>query len=144
MSGGRRLLALGTAGLLTVACAGDGTGLEVGNGGGAVTLSGDVQPIFTANCARSGCHAAPSPQEGQDLTDGQAYASIVNVASHELPTMDRVTPGDPDDSYLVHKIQGTHVAVGGSGARMPFGGTRLPQNQINLIRSWIQQGALNN
>lgn len=145
MSYGRRLLAFGTAaGILVMACAGDGTGLEEGNGGGGTSFSGDVQPIFTANCALSGCHAAPSPQENQNLTAGQAYANIVNVSSMQLPTMNRVTPGEPDSSYLVHKIQGTQVFVGGSGQRMPFGGNRLPQSQINTIRNWIQEGALNN
>src|SRR5512134_2809689 len=49
---------------VVAACVGDGTGLdENGNPIGtpppddSVTLSGDVQPIFTANCAVSGCHA---------------------------------------------------------------------------------------
>ena len=47
-------------------------------------------------------------------------------------------PGNPDNSYLVHKIEG-RAAV---GARMPLGGAPLPQASIDLIRQWIQDGAL--
>jgi hypothetical protein len=107
-------------------------------------LSADVQPILTANCALSGCHAGGNPQQGQNLSAGQTFANVVNVASNELPTMDRVEPGQPDSSYLVHKIQGTHLQVGGSGDRMPRGRSPLSQGDINVIRAWIQAGATSN
>lgn len=133
------------------ACAGDGTGLdENGNPIGSrppdsgVTLSGDVQPIFTANCAFAGCHAGTNPALGQNLSSGQAYASIVNVASQEAPALKRVLPLLPDSSYLVHKIQGTQGTVGGSGGRMPLGGAPLGENEIATIRAWITAGAPNN
>ena len=129
---------------LFAACNGDGTG--VGNGGTTTgaTLSGDVQPILTTNCALSGCHAGTSPQEGQNLSAGQTFSNVVNVPSNELPTMRRVQPNQPDSSYLVHKIQGTHVSVGGTGDRMPQGRTPLSQSDINVIREWIQNGATAN
>ena len=133
------------------ACPGDGTGLdENGNPIGtlpppdAVTLSGDVQPIFTANCAFSGCHAGSSPALGQNLSAGQAYASIVNVTSQEVPALKRVLPSSPDSSYLVHKIEGTQGSVGGSGGRMPLGGAPLTGEEIATIRAWIAAGAPNN
>jgi mono/diheme cytochrome c family protein len=134
------------------ACPGDGTGLdEFGNPIGTVlppadtvTLSGDVQPIFTANCAFSGCHAGNTPALGQNLSAGQAYGSIVNVPSQEAPDLFRVHPSFPDSSYLVHKIQGTQGSVGGSGGRMPLGGAALSADDIATIRAWISAGALNN
>lgn len=134
------------------ACPGDGTGLdENGNPIGmtmpstdTLTLSGDVQPIFTANCAFSGCHAGSSPALGQNLSAGQAYGSIVSVPSQEVPALLRVHPSFPDSSYLVHKIQGTQGSVGGSGVRMPLGGPALTPEQIATIRSWIAAGAPNN
>lgn len=107
-------------------------------------FTADVQAIFNTSCAfANGCHAGPSPQQGQDLSAGNAYASIVNVASMELPTMLRINPGDPLSSYLVHKIRGTHLSVGGQGVRMPFGG-QLTQNEIDIVRAWVQNGAPNN
>ena len=137
-------VAIGVFLLASVACAGDGTGLDGDDGGGEVTLSRDVQPIFTGNCALSGCHAGSSPQEGMSLAAGQAFSNVVNVAARELPSMNRVTPNQPDDSYLVHKIQGTHLDVGGSGSRMPLDRSPLSQSDIDLIRDWIQAGAQSN
>ena len=131
----------GLAVLTGVACAGDGTGLELVSGTGQVTLSGDVQPIFTSSCALSGCHAGTNPQRGQNLSVGQTFANIVNVPAMELSTMNRVTPGEPDNSYLVHKVQGTHLAVGGTGFQMPLNRSPLTQTEIDLIREWIAAGA---
>jgi hypothetical protein len=79
-----------------------------------------------------------------NLSAGQALSNTVNVASNELPSMDRIEPGQPDLSYLVQKIQGTQAGVGGSGGRMPLGGQSLTQSQIDLIRAWITGGATNN
>ncbi len=111
-------------------------------GGDQVTLSGDVQPIFTSNCALSGCHAGTNPQQGMNLSVGQTFANVVNVQAMELSTMNRVTPDEPDNSYLVHKVQGTHLNVGGSGNQMPLGRSPLSQTDIDLIRAWIEAGAL--
>ncbi len=133
--------------VLSLGCAGDGStfvepGDDNGNGN-SPEFAADVQPIFTANCALSNCHAGSNPVEGMNLGDGQAYANIVNVQSNESALL-RVKPGEPDESYLVHKIQGTQGSVGGSGGQMPFGGPALTQTQINLIREWITNGAQNN
>ena len=134
-------VAIGVFLLASVACAGDGTGLD-DIGGDGVTLSGDVQPIFTVNCLFSGCHAGSSPEEGMSLVAGQTFSNVVNVAARQA-SMNRVTPNQPDDSYLVHKVQGTHlnVDVGGSGSQMPLGLSPLSQSDIDLIRAWIQAGA---
>lgn len=78
-----------------------------------------------------------------NLSAGQAYGNTVNVESLERAGMDRIEPGAPDDSYLVHKIQGTQADVGGSGVRMPVGG-QLTQAEIETIRSWIAAGAADN
>ena len=137
-------VAIGLFLLAGVACAGDGTGLDGDDGGDEVTLSRDVQPIFTGNCAFTGCHAGSSPEEGMSLGEGQTFSNVVNVAARQLTSMNRVTPNQPDNSYLVHKVQDTHLAAGGSGSRMPEGQPPLSQSDIALIRAWIQAGALPN
>ena len=106
-----------------------------------VTLSQLQTAIFTPRC--SGCHTGfgTSLPGVQNLTAGNTFTSIVNVPSIEQPSLKRVAPGDPDHSYLVQKIEG---AAGISGARMPFGGPFLAQSDIDLVRTWIAQGALNN
>jgi hypothetical protein len=104
----------------------------------------DVQPIFNGNCAFSGCHAGASSPQGLDLSAGVSYGLLVNVAAGQLPSMDRVEPNEPLLSYLVHKIRGTQGSVGGTGSQMPRGAGPLPDDEINIIRAWVQVGAENN
>ena len=108
-----------------------------------ITLNGDVQPIFNANCAS--CHTGPTSgalPSGQNLTAGNSRANTVNIASIESG-LKRILPSRPDSSYLVHKVQGTHLTrpASGSGVQMPPGGPFLTKAQINVIRNWILQGA---
>jgi hypothetical protein len=97
--------------------------------------------VFTPSCAVSGCHSGPTGNPlptGLDLTTADAsFANLVGVASSQQPAVLRVATGDPDNSYLVQKIEGTAA----SGARMPLGGGALPQAVINDIRQWISDGA---
>ena len=110
--------------------------------GGNVSFSSDVQKVFTANCALSGCHATANPSAGnQNLSAGAAYNSIVNVKSIEMPGYVRVKPFSSDSSYLYMKITG---ASGISGARMPYGKAPLSSSDIQTIKNWIDQGAQNN
>lgn len=141
----RALSAVGFA-FLACSCAGSGEGLDengrpIGESPGAPPPGGAVDfgllqtTIFTPVC--TACHAGGAAPLGLRLESGVSYAMLVNVASVEVPALLRVSPGDPDSSYLVHKIEG-RAAVGG---RMPLGGPPLGQQAINNIRQWISQGA---
>ena len=77
------------------------------------------------------------------LHPGAAYRSLVGVPA-QTAKLQRVRPGSPDESYLVHKLQGTHLDVGGSGLRMPMDGAPLTPEQIEIIRAWISAGAPQN
>ena len=113
---------------------------------GPVSFADDIQPIFSGSCAFSGCHgtSANPASKPMMLSAGEAYDNIVEVTAAELPSMFRITPGSPDESYLIHKIQGTQSDVGGAGARMPRGGSPLSQATIDLIRRWVVEGANRN
>lgn len=102
------------------------------------TLSSIQTNIFSTSCALSGCHAGSSPQQGLDLSAGQARANLVNVSSRERPDLDRVEPGAPDDSYIIHKVEGRSSIV---GQRMPLGRAPLSQDEIDALRTWIGEGA---
>lgn len=108
----------------------------------AVSFAADVQPILTANCAAIGCHTGAFPAGLLNLTAGVAYGNLVAMDSLECPPTDRVAPGDPDASYLVHKLEGAGPCF--MGTQMPQGQPPLPAAQIQLIRDWITQGAPNN
>lgn len=110
-----------------------------------VTLSLDVQPIFSGHCG-FGCHDGDFPFLGQDLSTGHSWASTVNVRSQETPDDScatlRVAPYDSDASYLFHKVSGTHLGgcVNGSGDQMPPG-LPLGSGDLATIEGWILQGA---
>jgi hypothetical protein len=72
------------------------------------------------------------------LDAAHSYAAIVGVPSVENPALDRIKPGDPDNSYLVRKIQGGPNI---SGGQMPLHETPLPQSTIDQIRQWVTDGA---
>ena len=98
--------------------------------------------IFAPSCASSGCHsgpAGPNLPTGMDLTSADAsFASLVDVPSIQMPMTSRVTAGNADGSYLIQKLEGT-AAV---GSRMPLGGPFLDQSTIDVIRAWIDGGAV--
>ena len=56
--------------------------------------------------------------------------------------MPRVTPGAPGRSYLWLKLNGEHLALGAKGWRMPF--FPLAESDLNVIRTWIEEGANDN
>jgi hypothetical protein len=103
-----------------------------------------AQAIFTARCAIPGCHAGGNPQQGMDLSSGNAFRNTVAVRSSELPTLLRVSPGDDDGSYLYQKIiPNGNIAA---GVRMPFGcsgNNCLSDTEIKAIEDWINAGAPN-
>lgn len=105
------------------------------------TLASIQANLLTPNCSVAGCHsgpAGPSLPAGMDLSSEDAsFASLVDVDSMQVPSTRRVATGNADESYLIHKLEGT-AAV---GARMPLGGPFLEQATIDAIRLWIDEGA---
>jgi hypothetical protein len=129
-------------------CAGNGDGLNqngmpitAGNtGSGPITpdLQSIEDNVFTPICSK--CHIGASAPEGLQLDAAHAYNALVGVPSVEEPNFLRVDPGNPDESYMVLKIEG---APGIEGGQMPLGETPLPQATIDAIRQWITNGAPN-
>jgi hypothetical protein len=133
-------------------CAGNGEGLDAngrpltdggggggGGGGGAAGLTPDLKSIqdnvFTPICTQ--CHVGAAAPLGLRLDEASAYAMLVNAPSAEVSSLNRVTPGDPDNSYLIQKLEG-RAAVGG---QMPLNQPPLPAATIAVIRQWIANGA---
>jgi len=87
------------------------------------SFANDIQPIFTQNCAS--CHGG---NQEPDLREGSAYAEIVNG--------EFIVPNDIEASVLYQRLVG-------NGALMPIGNS-LSTTKINLVKSWIENGALNN
>jgi len=100
------------------------------------TLADIHANVFAPSCVS--CHnpAGSASAVGIDFTDtATSHLTLVNVPSAANAMIMRVVPGDPDNSYLVHKLENT----GNVGVMPPTGG--LPQSTIDVVRQWIADGA---
>jgi hypothetical protein len=110
------------------------------------TFSSIQRDIFEAadSSGRPACSSCHNPnggafrQVGLDMSTAGSFDSLVGVSSRQKPGLLRVAPGDPDNSYLVHKLEGRTDIIGG---RMPNRGPYLSDGQIAIIRRWIELGA---
>lgn len=112
------------------------------------TFSSIQQEIFnttdsSGRLACINCHTdvGRTPAGGLVLLDGRAYQALVGQPSRVKAGAVFVVPGDPDASYLIHKLEGAADIV---GTRMPRGtGPYLTSGQMQIIRRWIELGAKN-
>ena len=114
--------------------ANDACGICGGNGSTCnISYSGFVQPIFNANC--TGCHGTSA---GLNLTNYNMLRSGGN--SGDII----VIPGNGSGSLLIQKLRGTAP----NGVQMPANsGCCLDDGgapTIDLIETWIDEGAENN
>jgi hypothetical protein len=111
------------------------------------TFSSIQQQIFSngdssGRPACTNCHnAIGSRFNGLDLSAAVSYNNLVNVASRFKAGAVRVVPSDPENSYLIHKLEGRSTIA---GVRMPLNGPYLQPGQILVIRRSIEIGAPNN
>ena len=94
-----------------------------------VNFDEHVKPILQSKCFR--CHSDDSKKGGLSLTSHAA--AMAGGGSGEV-----IKPGDPDGSRLLRVIMHTEEPV------MPPSGDKLPDDQIDVIRRWIADGALAN
>ena len=99
-----------------------------------VSFAKQILPIFQNRCAK--CHGAED-ENGEVRTEvslslleyervmvGSEFGSVVEA-------------GDPDGSFLMDMITAGDMPPEGEG-------DKVPEEEIALIRTWIEQGALNN
>lgn len=124
---------------------GDETGSSSSGGESTTTgftglsLAADVYPMWNPP-VRCDCHTPGSGGLKMGTVD-EAFMNLVGVPAQEAPGLSRIEPGDREASYLWHKINGTHVEVGGSGNQMPLGAPPLDPAIVDLIGQWIDDGA---
>lgn len=91
-----------------------------------VSFSEQIMPILVERCAE--CHSGDNIELGlnmetyQGLMAGSDYGTVVEA-------------GDPDSSLLVDMIM---------SGDMPEDGDPVPPEELELIKTWIAEGALNN
>jgi mono/diheme cytochrome c family protein len=105
-----------------------GTSFPTATPGGSseVSFRQNVQPILDQNCIK--CHGG----EGGLYLD--SYDHVIAGGANGAV----VIAGDPALSELVERIEGT------SQPRMPLDAPPLPSSEINIIVTWVKEGAPNN
>lgn len=105
---------------------------------GRITYTCDVKEIISRSCTR-GCHPGGFSPEGSELTN---YEKVVNGKTTGKsacpPGLPFVVKGKPEESFIIEKINDNPRC----GQRMPFSAVKLPQNDIDTIKKWISQGAV--
>ncbi|MCP4899463.1 MAG: hypothetical protein GY906_21060, partial [bacterium] len=94
----------------------------------------DVEPLIVKRCL--GCHEVEEPKAELVLEVGTGFSQMVGRESTQVPGQMIVEPGSSADSYLWLKL--IHEQTVGKG--MPktlFGAKQLPQQELELIRMWI-------
>ena len=100
-----------------------------------ISFRNNVQPILRSHCLE--CHSPPDG-EGyvktglslatyEDLMHGTIYGSVI-------------VSGDSQHSIFNMLVEGR----AGPSMRMPHGRTPLNTGEIEILRLWVEQGALNN
>jgi uncharacterized membrane protein len=92
----------------------------------AVSFADQIMPILEARCTQ--CHSEEDAELGlkvdtyEGIMGGSDYGTVIEA-------------GDPDGSLLLEMI------IAGD---MPEDGDPVPAEEIELLRMWIAEGALNN
>ena len=86
-----------------------------------------ILPILVSNCAKSGCHDAASHEDGVIITSYQTLMS----------TVEGVKNTDWDENKLMKSL----VLEDGDDRMPQPPNDPLTQDQIDLISTWINQGA---
>ncbi len=98
-----------------------------GHSEAAVDFNKQIKPIFEARCTE--CHGPVKPKGKYDM---HTKASFFKGSDGEA-----VIKGKPDESYIVELI----TLPAGDPDIMPAKGDPLTKEQIELIKTWIKEGA---
>lgn len=93
-----------------------------------VYFQNTILPLVVSSCATSGCHDEASHKDGIVLTD---YTSIIRTG--------KIKAGDPEDSEFFESLTDK-----GDDLMPPPPLAAFNTGEVDLIRIWIEQGALNN
>ncbi len=109
----------------------------------------EIDDIIKNSCSFSSCHGR-SPGAGRlylPAPPSNWVVEIVNKPSTTHKTMKRVVPGDPSNSFFVHKLTDGLCALksecvdNNCGVRMPESSDPIAKADFDKIVEWIRQGA---
>lgn len=104
----------------------------------------EIQTVFATSCAGSVCHTGTGDQGAMSDLDmkAHAYSEMLDEDVDCSPSSftKRVVPGNPAQSFLMAKLDGTQDCKD----KMPLIGQPLSQEFRDGVRAWILAGAPNN
>ena len=108
---------------------------------GTVTFEEDIEPLFRQYLCLN-CHSTPA-NSNFSVASYELFLTPGDQAS--VRGLVPVKAGDPDSSYVLWKLagrgpQGETIM----GNRMPQGGGPMSSADQALLRTWIEEGALDN
>ena len=99
-----------------------------------VSYSADVQPILAKHCLA--CHQAGTDGYAKSGFSVENYAALMKGTTFGAV----VLAGDSFASNLIVLVEGrAHSSIA-----MPHEGKKLSQEEIDALKAWIDQGALDN
>ena len=138
--------AICAAALALAACAGSDDEPEVSPACLEATMHDDFTWI-EANILQRGCGAFRSCHQGTateagklNLEVGRAYDELVSQPSSLHADRLLVSPGKPDESYLLVALGAVPGPLPMKG-RMPLNNPPLCEQKIDALRRWIEAGA---
>lgn len=100
---------------------------------GEASYARDIEPVIQWRCV--GCHTTGG--EGTDKS-GLNLTSYDALMAGTTQGGNLIVPGSPtSSSFMVMVTRKDHL-------RMPFGAPPLSDDEVRVIRAWIEQGAKNN
>lgn len=94
--------------------------------GATVSFASDILPLFQSRCLN--CHGGNRTEEGLSL---RTYEEVMAGSEGGLV----IVPGDAAHSNLFELV---------ATQKMPKRGPKLTPDQVQLLETWINEGALNN
>ena len=105
---------------------------EFGDGDHDVGYEADVRPILVRNCLT--CHGFdPSSREADLRLDTFEHATGVRSRGRAAA----IIPGNADDSLVMHRVRAADPHD-----RMPPEGPALTESEVEVLRRWIDDGAI--
>ena len=102
--------------------------VKVSGFGTSVSFASDIKPMITGRCAN--CHEFANP------SDPRIYDGLVV----DYGGFGYIRPFDLENSWIYQKVK----SPPGFGSRMPQGGPYFTDLEVDLVRRWILEGALEN
>jgi len=101
------------------------------SGGESIDFNRDIRPLLSNRCLA--CHGPDEAERKADLRLDTREGATADLGGYAA-----VAPGQPDESELVYRL-----ATHDEADRMPppSKGDRFTEEEIDLVRRWIEQGA---